>query len=102
MIGGMKMQRVTVQFPCQPGKGKDMLEILSAALVETRAYDGCSSVEAFVNADDPDVVLLVEEWETRGHHERYMAWRVENGMAELLQPILKGPLDSLYMDGRPI
>lgn len=102
MIGGFEMQKVTVLFPCQPGKGEDMLEILSAALVETRAYDGSLSVEVFVDADNPDAVLLVEEWETRDHHEKYMAWRVENGMIEMLQPILAAPLDITYQDGRPI
>ncbi|HVA69802.1 MAG TPA: antibiotic biosynthesis monooxygenase family protein [Acidimicrobiales bacterium] len=96
------MQKVTVLFPCQPGKGKEMLEILTAALVETRAYDGCHGVETFVDEDDPDAVLLVEEWETRGHHERYMTWRTENGMGELLQPILAKPLDVHYLDARPI
>jgi quinol monooxygenase YgiN len=96
------MQKVTVLFPCQPGKGKDMLEILSAALVETRAYDGCLSVEAFVDADKPDTVVLIEEWETRGHNERYMAWRVENGLVDMLQPILAGPLEIHFLDERPI
>ena len=96
------MKKVTVLFPCQPGKGKDMVDILSAALVETRAHDGCLSVEAFVDADDPDAVLLIEEWETRGHHDRYMAWRVETGMTDLLQPILAGPLEIHHLDARPI
>ena len=96
------MQKVTLLFPCQPGMGTALLEALAAALVETRAYDGCVSVETFVDADNPDDVLLVEEWATRAHQERYMAWRVENGMIDLLQPILAGPLEIHFLDARAI
>ncbi len=98
----MNMQKVTLLFPCQPDMGAVLLEALAAALVETRAFDGCLSVETFVDADKPDNVLLVEEWATRGHQERYMKWRTENGMIELLQPILAGPLEVHYLDARPI
>ncbi len=96
------MQKVTLLFPCQPGMGAALLEAMAVALVETRAYDGFVSVETFVDADNPDNVLLVEEWATRGHQERYMAWRVESGMVELLQPVLAGPLEIHFWDGRAI
>jgi quinol monooxygenase YgiN len=82
--------------------GALLLEGLAAALVETRAYDGCLSVETFVDADSPDNVWLIEEWATRGHQERYMAWRVESGMMELVQPILAGPVEIHFLDARPI
>jgi len=45
------VQKVILFFHCQAGKGSDLLDILSAALVETRDYDGCVSVSAFVDAD---------------------------------------------------
>ncbi len=96
------MQKVTLRFPCQPGMGSVLLEGLAATLAETRSYDGCHSVEVFVDADNPDNVLLVEEWETRGHQEKYMEWRVSTGMIEMIQPILTAPVESLYLDGRPI
>jgi quinol monooxygenase YgiN len=82
--------------------GTVLVEAMAVALVETRAFDGCISVETFVDADKPDDVLLIEEWATRGHQERYMAWRMESGMLELLQPILAGPLEVRILDARAI
>ncbi len=95
------MQKVTLLFPCQPGKGKDLLDALTVALVDTRAYDGCVSVETFVDADNPDTVVLIEEWDSRGQNEKYMTWRMETGLLEMLQPILAGPLEVHYLDSHP-
>jgi len=95
------MQTVTVLFPCQLGKGKDLLDALSVALVDTRAFDGCKSVKTFVDADNPDNVVLIEEWDSRSHNDRYMAWRVESGLIEMLAPILARPLDIHFLDPHP-
>jgi quinol monooxygenase YgiN len=95
------VHKVILFFHCQPGKGIELLDIFSIALVETRAYDGCISVETFVDADHPDLVMLFEEWDTRTHNDRYMAWRIETGLAEMLQPILAGPLEIHHLEPRP-
>src|SRR5665213_2507123 len=96
--GGIILQTVTLLFPCQPGKGKDLLEILTSALVETRAYDGCVSVETFVDSDQPDTVVLIEKWDSRAHNEKYMTWRIETGLVDMLAPILAAPLEIRYLE----
>ena len=92
------MQKVNLLFKCQPGKGKELVEKFRVALVETRAYDGCISVGAFTYSDNPDSVILLEEWESKEHYERYMAWRLETGLAEMLEPILAVPLEIHYLE----
>jgi quinol monooxygenase YgiN len=95
------MQKVTLLFKCQPGMGKVLLEAFTTALVDTRAFDGCISVETYVDADDPDRVLLVEEWDSKAQQETYVAWRVENGMIEMLAPILAEPFEMHYLEAHP-
>jgi quinol monooxygenase YgiN len=95
------MQKVTLLFKCQPGMGKVLLEAFTTALVDTRAFDGCISVETYVDADDPDRVLLVEEWDSKAQQETYVAWRVENGMIEMLAPILTEPFEMHYLEAHP-
>ena len=95
------MQKVTLLFKCQPGKGQELLAALTAALVDTRAYDGCISVDTYVDADNPDVVMLFEEWESRAQNERYMGWRMETGLVDMLMPILGAPLEIYYFEPHP-
>ena len=78
-----------------------MLSAFSTALVETRAYDGCVSVETYVDADSPDTVVLIEERESRKQNELYMAWRIESGMVEMMTPILAAPLEIRYLKPNP-
>lgn len=95
------MQTVTLLFPCQPGKGKDLLEILTTALVETRAYDGCVSVETYFDSDQPDSIVLIEKWDSRVQNEKYMKWRIETGLVDMLTPILAAPLEVRYLEANP-
>jgi quinol monooxygenase YgiN len=91
-------QTVKAVFPCQPGKGNDLVQMLSHALADTRAFPGCLSVETYTDVDQPDTVVLWEKFETRADHEAYLKWRGETGMMEALAPILAGPLDVQYLD----
>ena len=72
--------------------GELLLPGLLESLSETRAFEGCESVETYVDQDDPDRVYLWEKWETRENYEQYIAWRIESGMLEALAPILVKPM----------
>ena len=88
-------------FPCQEGKGATLLGILTEALVDTRAFEGCESIEVYTDSDNPDTVVLWEKFATRANHEAYLAWRIETGMLEMLGPILASDLEVTYYDDHP-
>jgi len=69
------------------GKAKaEKVDRLKARLAElfpvTRQYEGCRGITAYVGADDGRTVVFVEYWETKGHYERYLAWRTETGVIQ--------------------
>lgn len=78
-----------------------MLNAMPTALVDTRAFDGCVSVETFVDSDNPDAVLLDEQWESRVQQEAYLAWRGEGGLDARLEPVLAEPIEMRYLDAHP-
>ena len=71
--------KMILEINLKPEATAGMEAGMKEALPDTRAYEGCISVEAFRRTDDPNKWVLVEEWETQGHHERYMQWRTETG-----------------------
>ena len=93
-------QTVHVAFRCNEGQGANLVAILGEALVDTRAFDGCESVEVYADADNPDTIVLWEKFATRAHHEAYLAWRIETGMLDMLGPILTSGLEVAYLDDR--
>lgn len=88
-----------VTFRCKPGERDDWLAWLAGpdGLSATRAFDGCSGVETLV-AQDSDDVVLYEKWSSVEHHQAYVAWRMESGLADLLEPVLAAPLEIAYFD----
>ena len=75
----------TVTFRCNPEGRTALIDFLSGddGLGVTRAYDGAIRVETLLSNDSDDVVLY-EEWESVEHHQAYVGWRVETGLADFL------------------
>jgi quinol monooxygenase YgiN len=93
-------QTVHALFPCQAGKGVELLAILRSeqGLTATRAFEGCESIEAYTDADNPDNIVLWEKFATRADHEAYLAWRIETGLLDALASILASDLEVTYLD----
>ena len=75
---------VYVEFKCLEGKGPDFLDVLLPALSDTRAFEGCESVETFVNMEATDTVILWEKWSDRSAQEAYLQLRIDYLMSRLL------------------
>tara|TARA_B100001175_G_C19460182_1_gene616085 strand:- start:1082 stop:1420 length:339 start_codon:yes stop_codon:yes gene_type:complete len=95
---GKKMSHtVMAEFHCNEGMGELLLPGLIESLSDTRAFDGCESVETYVDQDDPDKVYLWEKWATRENYEQYIAWRIETGMLEALALVLIKPMKPTHL-----
>ncbi len=80
---------VVAEFPAKPGKLEELETSLRAALRDTRAFDGCISLATFLHPET-STFTLIEDWESPAHYQRYLAWRMENGLGELLDDLLEG------------
>ena len=82
---------VTVLFPTKPEAADEFYTNLVGLLTETRAYDGCIKVSTHRDLDNSANIFLIEEWESREHQQKYLAWRVETGLMDAIGPALAGP-----------
>ena len=87
-----------VKFPCREGKREELLGFLASedGLAKTREFNGCNGIDTLTDNDENDLVL-VQRWDSAEHHKAYVAWRVEGGMMEALEPILRAPLEITYL-----
>ena len=91
---------VIVEFNCAEGKGGEFLGALIPALVETRAYEGCESVETYADNANPDRIILCEKWAQRSNQEAYLNWRVETGMLDMIGPFMAAPPTFTHLDAK--
>lgn len=79
---------VIAEFPAKNGKLGELEAALRAALPDTRAFDGCISIQTYLH-QETGTFTLIEDWESPQHYMRYLAWRMENGLGELLEELLE-------------
>ena len=90
--------KVLLEVQAKPGTGDDLIAFFRSILPETRAHEGCTSVETLRNSDDADNVVVVEVWEIREQYERYLAWQRERGTSNRLKERLAEPPTIRHFD----
>ena len=85
---------VIVSFPAKAGKMDVLKNAMKDALPETRAYDGCISVDTYIE-ESTNTIHLIEDWKSLDHQAKYLEWRVETGLLTALDPILDGGAASI-------
>jgi|TARA_B110000263_G_scaffold245330_1_gene254732 quinol monooxygenase YgiN len=81
---------ITLTFSVKPERTDEFKSLLESLLPDTRAYDGCLRVDVYQDQDDPSSIILVEDWTTKEHQQKYQAWRDETGIGEVVGPLLAG------------
>ena len=80
---------VIVSFPAKQGMIENLKTTPKSALPETRSFDGCISVDTYIEKT-ANTVHLIEDWESLEHQAKYLDWRIETGLLEVLEPLLEG------------
>ena len=83
-----------VSFPAKEGLLENLKETLKAALPDTRSFEGCISVVTYIE-EASNTIHLIEDWETLEHQSKYLNWRVETGLLDILEPLLEGGASGL-------
>lgn len=77
---------------------EELMGMLEVILPDTRAYQGCQSILVSCNEANPCHLFLLERWDSRADHERYVAWRAERGDLDKLGALLAAPPQSTYLE----
>jgi quinol monooxygenase YgiN len=89
---------VLLEGRVQPDKIAEMKSSMAQLFPSARSYDGCQGIDGHFNVDDPGDMVMVEQWESRGHHEKYLKWRTETGVMDKLASMLVGPPSIRYFE----
>jgi len=65
---------IYVKFTCFPEKREAFLRKMkdTGILAAIRAEDGCLKYDYYLSDEDPHVLLLVEQWESKHHQQVHM------------------------------
>lgn len=70
---------LAITVPAAEGKREDLVAAFNGVLSDTRAFEGCISVDILLATDSPNDLVLFEEWESAEHYDKYRQWRAESG-----------------------
>jgi quinol monooxygenase YgiN len=89
---------VLLEAPVKAEEISNMRSYLAGILPSTRAYDGCQGMEVYFSTENEGNMVVVEHWDSRPHHEKYLGWRTETGVMDKLGGMLAGPPSIRYFE----
>ena len=68
--------------------GRSVVEMFKERLPHTRGYDGCVSIDLFVDQADPRHIIVIQEWESGEKYGAYSEWAMSQpGTQDLLSHV---------------
>jgi quinol monooxygenase YgiN len=89
---------VVTEFKTKPGRAEELVQILSHALPDSLAHDGCEGIALRRNQDDPTNIVSFTQWASRRHYDDYLAWRTAAGLTDEVGEMLVEPMTVKYFD----
>ncbi len=89
---------VLVEFNVKPENVNDLMNFMREDLHVTRGFDGCNGLTLHRNQDDSNNMVFTEDWDSRQHYEKYLAWRTERGDLQKLLGWIVGEPSWRYFD----
>lgn len=65
--------KIVARMVAAPGKAQDLVRHMTRLVEETRKEAGCLRYDLFRGTANPDILIFVEEWETKELWEAHMA-----------------------------
>ena len=75
----------------QPDILEKAYQLLHEILIDTRAFDGCLSVDVLIDTADPAHVLVHELWASAEQDAAYRQWRAGEGATDLRTLLAEAP-----------
>jgi quinol monooxygenase YgiN len=82
---------VTMILSLKPETAAPFLVSLEAGFADTKLRKGFRSIRVDRHQQDPNKVILREEWDSAQDYGDYIAWRTERGDMEAFASVLAAP-----------
>jgi quinol monooxygenase YgiN len=87
-----------LEFKVKPDFASEMTGYLASMLPTTRKFEGCEVINMYVDDDDPTIFISYQQWESREHQEKYVAFRAAQGDLEKLSSMIISPPTPRYFN----
>ena len=71
---------------------EDFKNFFKEIISDTRSHQGCQGVQLYQNKESPSKFTIHAKWDSEESQKKYMAWRMETGSFDKLEPMLSGPI----------
>jgi quinol monooxygenase YgiN len=85
--------RVILAFHLKADVVDDMTTTFREVLPDTRAFEGCEDISILQSQEDPHLLVILEQWDTRENYDAYYTWRTETGAIALINSQCTRPLE---------
>ena len=85
-----------IHVQAQLGKGAALAKALERPMGITKDNPDCPSIELFTSVEDPDRLVLIEQWSSEEAHQRHVETLIANGDLAAADALYASPPQSIH------
>lgn len=89
---------VIVNISAREESLEELKKYFKKVLPDTRTYEGCQGLQLYQSQESPTKLIIHAKWESEEAQKKYIAWRIETGEFDKLNPMLSEPPSMEFYD----
>lgn len=89
---------ITLTLTLKPETADAYCAEIPEMLHGTRAFPGFRDIRVVRNRDNPNQIILIQQWDSSAAYDAYIAWRTETGVIERTASFIAEPPQLVYWD----
>ena len=74
-----------VQIIAKLGRGQELAQLIQPVPIDNE-IDGCSGIDVYVNTSSPDIIVIIEYWDSIQRHKTFLSnLQAAGGLDKMLE-----------------
>jgi quinol monooxygenase YgiN len=74
-----------VQITAKLGRGQELAQLIQPVPIDNE-IDGCSGIDVYVNTSSPDIIVIIEYWDSIQRHKTFLSnLQAAGGLDKMLE-----------------
>lgn len=90
--------KVLVDFHFEGDGASRLYETMKERLPHSRTSEGCEGIDLYVDQEDANHLVLLEQWATKEHYEKYLEWAMSQPGTDRMMDKLVRPMSVVFLE----
>ena len=88
-----------VQITAKLGRGQELVQRIQPVPIDNE-INGCSGIDVYVNTSNPDIIVIIEYWDSIQRHKDFLSNLQETGSLDKMLELSENVIRAYFIESK--